>query len=100
MVKVLIVHPDLYNSKKDTQLLNSISNSVITINYTQTMVADDVLKLIGSNIHDVTHFSFMYHYPGFDRLPFFNIIKTDDEKYNYFSNAVIDLIKSVRDSSS
>jgi hypothetical protein len=63
------------------------------------MTDEQVLSAISDSY--ITHFSFMYHYPGYSQLPFFYNLDTIQEeppslpKYNYFSNRVIALIKQV-----
>jgi hypothetical protein len=108
--KVVIVHPKLYTPSNDA-LVNSFASDVIPVHYRENMTKDELVTLIGENSASLTHLAFLYHYPGYPSLPFFNdsipsdiasegtndIKKERESTYNYFSDTVIDIIKTLRD---
>jgi hypothetical protein len=127
MSKVVIIHPDIYRSKRDASLLESFSSDVIPIKYNDKMTKEELFTAIGDtgNITSVKQVAFLYHYPGFYRLPFFydNIraglperptdlenaeemekyreqlkaYKPVTSKYTYWSDTVIDIIRELKD---
>jgi len=70
MVKVVLIHPNIYE-KNNSVLINSFLSDVVTVNYSESLTESDVLQSIGTNASNVTHLAFLYHFPGFSSLPFF-----------------------------
>ena len=127
MSKVVIIHPDIYRSKRDAILLESFSSDVIPIKYNDKMTKEELFTAIGDtgNVTSVKQVAFLYHYPGFYRLPFFydnihaglperptdleNVEKMEKyreqleaykpvtPKYTYWSDTVIDIIRELKD---
>lgn len=99
MSKVVIIHPDLYNSKDNIILLESFISDVIQIKYNNEMTKQELFSQIGE-INNVKQVAFIYHYPGYCELPFFNDNYTNSNppKYIFWNNTVIDIIKELKDS--
>ncbi len=98
MSKLLVIHPSVYESSTNDILLSSLTSDVIQLRYTEDMTDEQVLSLVSGV--QLTHFSFIYHYPGYSQLPFFyDLVKEGspslpaESKYRYFSDRVIALIK-------
>jgi hypothetical protein len=106
MTKLVLIHPGVYNSPKDLVLLESFASDVISIAY------DNVTKEQLLAYESVSQIAFLYHYPGYESLPFFvddkptytdalvEPIEPVKSKYHYFSDKVIDVITSLRDAHS
>ncbi len=98
MTKLVIIHPRIEDS-----LLQSFASDVIPVQYNAQLTKEQLLSY-----GPVSHIAFLYHYPGFERLPFFpdSILSANASDsslkptYKYFSNNVIDIIKSLRDANS
>lgn len=128
MSKVVIIHPDIYRSKRDAILLESFASDIIPIKYSDEMTKEELFTAIGDTgkaVTSVKQIAFLYHYPGFYRLPFFydNIhtgfperptnfenpeemkkyreqleaYKPVTPKYTYWSDTVIDIIRELKD---
>jgi len=118
MTKLIIVHPNVYDVKHNDVLMDSLNSDVISIKCDESMKKEDVLAKI--NVSEVTHLAFMYHFPGYESLPFFvnpdipepveavpadatpsemtelmtSTIKSD--KYLFYNNNVISFINSIK----
>lgn len=102
-MKLVLIHTDIPQIIRD-----SFASDVIPISYNNETTKDHV-----TSHNDISHLAFLYHHPGYDTLPFFdtnisvdtvNIVEDDntslsniDNKYTYFSNALIDIIKIFKD---
>lgn len=100
MTKVVLVHPDLQGSARDSSLLGAFAPGVKVVNYVEGMTVDAVISAIDPTT--VSHLAFIYHHPGSDKLPFFNesIFVGENQhvnKHYHFTDAAIDFIKRVRD---
>jgi hypothetical protein len=98
MPKVAILHPGIYGNPKNDALTTSFLADVTVVRYAAGMTKEELLAVIPSGL---THLSFVYHYPGYSRLPFFadrsgiSGVSGEQPKYRYFSDTVIDILRSV-----
>jgi hypothetical protein len=101
MTKIVIVHPGLYTPANEA-LTGSFAPDVVAIKYNEGMTKEDVLGAVDGPVSSI---AFMYHYPGYNSVPFFpdirNIPDIDSAHviptYQNFSNKLIDIIKAFRD---
>jgi hypothetical protein len=98
MSKIVIIHPDMYNSEKDTVLLESFTSYVVPIKYDDEMTKEDLFIEINkiSNTNNVKQIAFIYHNPGHCKLPFFYDNIKETPKYIYWTNTVIDIIRELK----
>ena len=102
MPKVAILHPGIYGNPKNDALTSSFLADVTVVRYTAGMTKEELLAAIPAGL---THVSFVYHYPGYSRLPFFadrsgiSSVSGEKPKYRYFSDTVIDILRSLSVSS-
>ncbi len=118
MTKLIIVHPNVYDCVKNAVLMDSFNPDTTVIRYVDSMTKEDILNSIGTT--EVTHFAFMYHFPGYESLPFFNVpnipttnttsVSNDSpsdmtelmtstikgDKYLFYNDNVISLINSIK----
>jgi hypothetical protein len=97
MPKVAILHPGIYGNPKNDALTSSFLADVTVVRYTAGMTKEELLAAV-ADPSGLTHVSFVYHYPGYSRLPFFADMPVASGKkpiYRYFSDTVIDLLRSV-----
>lgn len=83
------------------QLESSFNTDSHYINYTDETDESVVDSL---DLSDLTRLAFIYHYPGYNSVPFFrDILRETDHRvkptYKYFSDRLIELIRTVRDRS-
>lgn len=99
MSKIVIIHPDIYNSEKDKPLLESFTSDVVPIKYDDEMTKNDLFNEINriSNTNNVKQIAFIYHYPGYYRLPFFYDNIKEKSKYIYWTNSTIDIIRELKE---
>jgi hypothetical protein len=97
MTKVALVHPNIYASKNDV-LLASFAADVKVIPYNVEMTKETLLATIGNE--GASHIAFLYHFPGYARLPFFDIVNEETasatSKYGFISDAVIDIFTTLK----
>jgi hypothetical protein len=91
-MKLVIIHEYLDN---DIQLINSF-NSDCVIRHAKDY--NHIYSLLNSinDINLITHLVFVYHYPGYCQLPFFDDPHNVQSNYTYFSNNIIELINTLK----
>jgi hypothetical protein len=96
MPKVAILHPGVYQNPKNDALTTSFLADVTVVRYVAGMTKEELLTTVREAIPEgLTHVSFVYHYPGYSRLPFFPDTSGKQPKYQYFSDAAIEILRSV-----
>jgi uncharacterized protein YjbI with pentapeptide repeats len=97
--KLVLLHEYV---SRETELVNSFTNDCKVIQTNSETSLDVILRQIQSlNKDNLTHLAFVYHYPGYHSVPFLDGIKHDlsdniiENKYQYFNNDIIDLIKNL-----
>jgi hypothetical protein len=107
MPKVAILHPGIYGNPENDALTTSFLADVTVVRYVAGMTEEELLAAIREAIPaGLTHVSFVYHNPGYSSLPFFpdvpgaSGVSGEKPKYRYFSNTVIDFLKTLRSVSS
>jgi hypothetical protein len=73
----------VYNDIPDEELfLNSLVENTKIIKYTEETKLSEIINIL--EIEDVSNIGFVYHYPGYNYIPFFNKDKNPLEiSYNY-----------------
>jgi hypothetical protein len=98
MSKVAILHPGVYDNLENNALTSSFLLDVAVVQYVDGMTKDDLLAAIMVPIpvlSELTHLSFIYHYPGHSQLPFFPdtpSISRMPPTYRYFSDTVVGIL--------
>jgi hypothetical protein len=92
MPKIAILHPGIYGNPENDALTTSFLADVTAVRYAEGMTKEELLAAVPSGL---THVSFVYHYPGNSSLPFFPDTSGGQPKYQYFSDAAIDILRSV-----
>ena len=108
MTKVVIVDSQVYDSTRDKVIVDSFTTDVIPVKYTNGMTKEELYTAIG-DVTDVSQIAFLYHFPGFCRLPFFyddvpqqdptgqEPVSPPQAKYHFYSDKVIEIITALRD---
>lgn len=99
-MKVVILKNNIEN---DSILLNSFKEDCIIIKESEYPTKNDLLNKIKN--YTITNLCFIYHNPGYSKLPFYNDEnysinnleppKLIINKYKYFSNNIIDIINNI-----
>jgi hypothetical protein len=101
--KLVLLHDYI---SKETQLIESFKEDCKVIQTTNETKLDDILGQIqefknSDGKYPFNHLTFVYHFPGYHSVPFLDNIKQDlcgnllDNKYHYFNDEIIDLIKEL-----
>ena len=99
MPKVAILHHGVYGNPENDALTTSFLADVTVVRYVAGMTKEEMLAAVPAGL---THVSFVYHNPGNSSLPFFpdvpgaSGVSGEKPKYRYFSNTVIDFLKTLR----
>jgi len=101
MSKVILHHPNLPNAGI---FLKALNDQTISLSCAQNTTHDDVLNVIGIiGSSNLTHLAFVYHYPGYNEVPFFpdDYSLIDDEpytqKYIFFPDNLVELFKKINE---
>jgi hypothetical protein len=99
-IKLVLLHNSI---SKNTDFINSLQKEKLIIYYVNNDTnIDELYEYI--NKYNISHLTFIYHYPGYLRIPFFdnNIIDVSGglirEKYLYMNDNIVQLIKNINNS--
>jgi hypothetical protein len=101
--KLVLLHEYISN---ETQLISSFKDDSKIIQTNNETKLEDILGQIqefksDDGTYPFNHLTFVYHFPGYHSVPFLETVKEDlcgnllDNKYHYFNDEIIDLIKEL-----
>jgi hypothetical protein len=100
--KLVLLHQYVEN---ETNLISSFKDDSKIIQTTNETKLQDILRQIqefkSEGKYPFNNLAFVYHFPGYHSVPFLETVKEDssgnllDNKYQYFNDEIIDLIKEL-----
>jgi hypothetical protein len=90
-MKLLILHKSI----EDDIILNNSFNNDCIVRYEKDYNSIENLLNSINDINFITHLAFIYHYPGYCELPYYDDAKNIEKTYRHFSNNIINLINNL-----